>query len=199
MALKEAHSEQALANPMISTVLAGKGEAGSWSLRWVTISCPKNCCCTLSDHFRRQSSGSAPAPRAFFCLDSTGTRACPLTPLPMPGCAVASSLQQDFLCTMKMLGRCKWIWPNLGSAKHINYEEDIRIHTKHPSLVRPSLISVVGYQLGSLRTRPPHSRLSDKNRRFSSFSTQLQSSFYTHTPLPLSSKISFPHIAVANL
>lgn len=70
-----------------------------------------------------------------------------------------------------------------------------------PLLFLLSLISAVGSQLGNLRTLVPQSRLSEKKRRFSSFSLQVQSNFYTltYTHHPSVSKVSFPKRAVAKL
>lgn len=57
------------------------------------------------------------------------------------------------------------------------------------------LISAAGYQLSSLRTVLPQSRLSDKNRSPAAF---LSGSKPTSTHVPPSSGVPFPNRAVAN-
>lgn len=77
---------------------------------------------------------ACPSSQGFLLPGCHRDLASPPPPNPSPGCAATSSLQQDFLCAMKMLGRCVWISSNLGSAKCRNQPEDIRIHTEHPCL-----------------------------------------------------------------
>lgn len=69
------------------------------------------------------------------------------------------------------------IWDRLNAEinKTVGYAQN----TPPSSLL--SLIPVVGSRLSNLRTLPLQSRLSEKERRFSNFSIQLQSNFYTHT------------------
>lgn len=149
------------------------------SPRWVRIACFKNCCCTLSDAFTSHSLLGLPSSEGM--SQEPGFTPPPPPPPPShpsPGCAATSSLQQDFLCAMKMLRRCVWIWSNLGSAKCRNQPEEIRTHTGHPCLfLLPWFHS--GLSAGQPQALPPHSRPSDKNRRSSSFST------YTPPPSPL--------------